>query len=209
MIGIEPVSEVVAPGIGDDPARRARFDAWLAESPAIRAGKPLVVLHPYPMFRYKQWRLDGWVEMIGWLREHGFAVALSGGPADSEREYAEQVAAEAGGDVLNLVGRLTFGESAELVRRARLFIRPDTGATHVAAATGTDTIALFGPSDPVRWGRGRSTGRRPRIRGRCVVRGGTGTYGCCRAIACRAGTRAASARSTAAATASSISVRSA
>ena len=82
MIGIEPVSEVVAPGIGDDPARRARFDAWLAESPAIRAGKPLVVLHPYPMFRYKQWRLDGWVEMIGWLREHGFAVALSGGPAD-------------------------------------------------------------------------------------------------------------------------------
>lgn len=152
VIGIEPVSEVVAPGIGDDPARRARFDAWLAESPAIRAGKPLVVLHPYPMFRYKQWRLDGWVEMIGWLREHGYAVALSGGPADSEREYAEQVAAEAGGDVLNLVGRLTFGESAELVRRARLFIGPDTGATHVAAATGTDTIALFGPSDPVRWG---------------------------------------------------------
>nr|WP_254214847.1 glycosyltransferase family 9 protein [Burkholderia multivorans] len=152
VIGIDPVSEVVAPGIGDDPERRARFDAWLAESPAVRAGKPLVVLHPYPMFRYKQWRLDGWVEMIGWLRDRGFAVALSGGPADREREYAEQVAAEAGGDVLNLVGRLTFGESAELVRRARLFIGPDTGATHVAAATGTDTIALFGPSDPVRWG---------------------------------------------------------
>ncbi|MBC8862872.1 LPS core biosynthesis protein, partial [Escherichia coli] len=75
------------------------------------AGKPLVVLHPYPMFRYKQWRLDGWVEMTGWLREQGFAIALSGGPGDSEREYAEQVAAEAGGDVLNLVGRLTFGES--------------------------------------------------------------------------------------------------
>ncbi len=152
VIGIEPVPEVVAPGIGDDPARRAQFDAWLAESPAVREGKPLVVLHPHPMFTYKQWRHDGWVNMIEWLRGQGFAVALSGGPAAGERDAAAQVAAEAGGDILNLVGRLTFGESAELVRRARLFIGPDTGATHVAAATGTDTIALFGPSDPVRWG---------------------------------------------------------
>ena len=209
MIGIEPVSEVVAPGIGDDPARRARFDAWLAESPAIRAGKPLVVLHPYPMFRYKQWRLDGWVEMIGWLREHGFAVALSGGPADSEREYAEQVAAEAGGDVLNLVGRLTFGESAELgahgsssgptpaprmsrprpaPTRSRCLARPTPCAGAVAAALAGDresvAAAWFGAA-----------------RERMAAAG--------RAIACRAGTRAASARSTAAATASSISVRSA
>jgi heptosyltransferase-3 len=151
-IGIEPVSEVVAPGIGNDPARRARFDASLAQSPAIRDGKPLVVLHPYPMFRYKQWRLEGWIEMTRWLCARGFAVVLSGGPADREREYAEQIVAEVGSDVLNLVGRLTFGESAELMRRARLFIGPDTSATHVAAATGIATIALFGPSDPVRWG---------------------------------------------------------
>lgn len=151
-IGIEPVAEVVAPGIGDDPARRARFEAQLGESPAVAAGQPLVVLHPYPMFVYKQWRLDAWVEMIRWLRGQGFAIALSGGPAAPEREYAARIAAEAGGDVLNLVGRLTFGETAELVRRACLFIGPDTGATHVAAATGTLTIALFGPSDPVRWG---------------------------------------------------------
>lgn len=152
LIGIEPIAEVVAPGIGGDPGRRARFDAALAQSPAIARGSPFVVLHPYPMYAYKQWRLDGWVEMIDWLRAQGFAIALSGGPAEREREYAAQVAAEAGGDVLNLVGCLTFGESAELMRRARLFIGPDTGATHVAAATGTPTIALFGPSDPVRWG---------------------------------------------------------
>nr|WP_323121669.1 glycosyltransferase family 9 protein [Burkholderia alba] len=152
VIGIPPVAEVVAPGIGDDPARRARFDALLAGSPALAAGRPLVVLHPYPMYAYKQWRSDGWIALIGWLRAQGYAIALSGGPAAGERDYAERVAAGAGGDVLNLVGRLSFGESAELVRRARLFVGPDTGATHVAAATGTPTIALFGPSDPVRWG---------------------------------------------------------
>jgi len=152
VIGIEPIAEVVAPGIGDDPARRARFDAVLAQSAAIAQGSPFIVLHPYPMFAYKQWRLEGWVELIDWLRAQGFAIALSGGPAERERDYAAKIVAEAGGDVLNLVGCLSFGESAELMRRARLFIGPDTGATHVAAATGTPTIALFGPSDPVRWG---------------------------------------------------------
>jgi heptosyltransferase-3 len=152
VIGIDPVPEVVAPGIGDDPDRIRRFEACLAESAAIAQGKPIVVLHPYPMFAYKQWRFDGWVEMIGWLRGLGFAIALSGGPGEDEHEYAARLAAAAGGDILNCVGRFSFGETAELVRRARLFIGPDTGATHVAAATGTATIALFGPSDPVRWG---------------------------------------------------------
>lgn len=151
-LGIEPVPQVVAPGIGADPAARARFDARLAASAAVAAGRPLVVLHPYPMYAYKQWRADGWVALVGWLRARGYAVALSGGPAANERAYADEIAARAGGDLLNLVGELSFAESAELVRRARLFIGPDTGATHVAAATGTPTVALFGPSDPVRWG---------------------------------------------------------
>lgn len=150
-IGIEPIAQVVAPGIGTDPARIARFDAHFVP-PAYTPGQPLVVLHPYPMYAYKQWHVGGWVALIDWLLAQGFAVALSGGPAVGEREYVARVAAGASGPVLNLAGKLSFGESAELIRRARLFVGPDTGATHVAAATGTPTIALFGPSDAVRWG---------------------------------------------------------
>lgn len=152
LIGITPQPVVVAPGIGTDPESRARFDARLVAPPAALSGQPLVVLHPYPMFAYKRWHVDGWAEVIRWLRGHGYAVALSGGPGESEREYAQSVARTSGEPVLNFAGQLSFGESAELIRRAKLFIGPDTGATHVAAATGTPTIALFGPSDPVRWG---------------------------------------------------------
>jgi heptosyltransferase III len=151
LLGLTPVAEVVAPGMGDD-ARRARFDARLDVPPVMRPGDPFVVLHPYPMFAYKRWHLEGWVQLIRWLRSQNFAIALSGGPADAEREYAGQVAAASGGTVLNLVGQLSLAESAELIRRAKLFVGPDTGATHIAAATGTPTVALFGPSDPVRWG---------------------------------------------------------
>lgn len=150
-IGIEPVPEVVAPGIGDDVQRRARFEARFAV-PACQPGQPLAVLHPFPMYAYKQWQFEGWVALLQWFHAQGFAVALSGGPAAAEREYAGRIVAQAGVPVLNLVGELSFGESAELFRRARVFVGPDTGATHVAAAAGTPTIALFGPSDTVRWG---------------------------------------------------------
>lgn len=148
VLGIEPIAQVVAPGIGSDPARRAAFDARFDTI----QGRPLAVLHPFPMFAYKRWHLEGWAALIRWLRAGGFAIALSGGPAAAEREYAKRVAAAAGEPVLDLVGQLSFGESAEMIRRAKVFVGPDTGATHVAAATGTPTVALFGPSDPVRWG---------------------------------------------------------
>jgi predicted lipopolysaccharide heptosyltransferase III len=151
LVGVTPCAEVVAPGIGADPECRARFDARLDAPPAALPGQPLVVLHPYPMYRYKQWTLEGWAAMIRWLRAQGFAVALSGGPAQAERAYADELAAAAGEPVLNFVGELTLGETAELVRRSKLFIGPDTGSTHVAAACCVPTIALFGPSDPVRW----------------------------------------------------------
>ncbi len=152
VLGVTPHADVVAPGIGADPAARARFDAKLYATPALSRGDPYVVLHPYPMFRYKQWREDGWVDLVRWARSQGFAVALSGGPAQAERDYAARIAQASGEPVLNMAGELSFGESAEMFRRAQLFIGPDTGATHVAAASGVPTIALFGPSNPTRWG---------------------------------------------------------
>ncbi|NPT62344.1 hypothetical protein GNZ13_49530 [Paraburkholderia sp. 5N] len=152
LVGVTPRGEVVAPGIRPDPERRARFEARFNAPPAAMPGQPMVVLHLCPMYRYKQWTVDDWAATIRWLRAQGFAVALSGGPAQAEREYAGQVVAAAGEPVLNLVGELTLGETAEMIRRANLFIGPDTGTTHVAAACGTSTIALFGPADPVRWG---------------------------------------------------------
>ncbi len=152
LVGVTPRGEVVAPGIGPDPERRARFEARFNAPPASMPGQRIVVLHLCPMYTYKQWTVDNWATTLRWLRAQGFAVALSGGAAQAEREYAAQVVAAAGESVLNLVGELTLGETAEMIRHANLFIGPDTGTAHIAAACGTSTIALFGPSDPVRWG---------------------------------------------------------
>jgi ADP-heptose:LPS heptosyltransferase len=48
-------------------------------------------------------------------------------------------------------GTLTFPEIALLAEKSRLYIGNDTGLTHLAAAAGARTVAIFGPSDPQRY----------------------------------------------------------
>ena len=54
--------------------------------------------------------------------------------------------------VTDATGRLRFAQTADLLRRAAVFVGPDTATTHLAAACGTPTVALFGPTDPRLWG---------------------------------------------------------
>jgi heptosyltransferase-3 len=106
-------------------------------------------VHPVALFAYKSWPAQGWEALLRWLQKEGLQVALTGGPAKAEREFCEALARHG---ARNLAGALSFGELAELIRGARLYVGPDTSVTHVAAACGTPTLALFGPSNPVKWG---------------------------------------------------------
>jgi heptosyltransferase-3 len=111
--------------------------------------EPYAVLHPYPKFNYKQWTREGWKSLIAWLRGQGLRVVLSGGPDPEEKAYS---AAVGSGDALDLTGKLPLAALPALYRKARLFVGPDTSTTHIAAACGVPTLALFGPTNPVKWG---------------------------------------------------------
>ena len=142
-LGITAIAEVVPSWLPQD---AAEVDALLGKSCT-----PLAVLHPYPKFRYKMWREDGWAEVARWFITNGYRVALTGSPDADERAYVDAIARHVP-DALNLAGRLTLGGTAVLLARAKIFVGPDTAITHMAAASGVPTIALFGPSDPVKWG---------------------------------------------------------
>ena len=49
-------------------------------------------------------------------------------------------------------GALTWPELAALLGYARIYVGPDTSMTHLAAASGCPTVALYGPTDPRLWG---------------------------------------------------------
>ena len=51
-----------------------------------------------------------------------------------------------------LDGKLDWPGLSALIAAARVYIGPDTAITHLAAATGAPTVALYGPTDPRLWG---------------------------------------------------------
>lgn len=114
------------------------------------AGKPYVIVHPVALFAYKSWTPQGWQGLIAWLQRRNLDVVLSGGPRPEERQYCAALAARTG--CTDMSGKLSLPQLADLIRRARLYVGPDTSVTHIAAACGTPTLAIFGPSNPVKWG---------------------------------------------------------
>jgi heptosyltransferase-3 len=105
------------------------------------------VIHAAPMFAYKEWTPDGWRAVAAGLAKRGLQVVAIGGPGDAERSYLEMV--WRGVADIHQVG---WAETMTLLAKARLYIGPDTSVTHLAAAAGRPTVALFGPMDPRVWG---------------------------------------------------------
>jgi len=134
-LGIARVAEVVCP-VGTVPAEHAPVE-------------PYAVIHAAPMFRYKQWTRAGWRALADALRARGLAVVATGGPGD--RAFLDDVWRDTP-DVRRLDARLRWPEIAALLAGARLYVGPDTSVTHLAAASGCPTVALFGPTDPRLWG---------------------------------------------------------
>ncbi len=110
------------------------------------------VIHAAPMFRYKQWTADGWRALAVWLDRRGLAVIATGGPGDAERQYLDEIWDGLPAPVRRLDGPLDWPQLAGLLSNARVYVGPDTSVTHLAAAAGCPTIALYGPTDPRLWG---------------------------------------------------------
>lgn len=113
---------------------------------------PYAVIHPWPRFRYKQWPAEAQIALARWLHAQGLRPVLTGSDTPAERAFVAGLARRMPDGTLDLCGRVSLAQLGPLLRGARLYVGPDTVATHLAAATGVPTVALFGPSNPVKWG---------------------------------------------------------
>ncbi len=69
----------------------------------------------------------------------------------ADRPLAEQVAQGLGGAVRDLTGRLPLIDALAVIGALDLFLSADTGPMHMAAAVGTPSVSVFGPSDARRY----------------------------------------------------------
>ena len=157
-LGIEPVAEVTITWCEADKANVA------AIIPAVAKEQRFAMLHAFPMYAYKQWHDAGWTALAAALAARDMSIVLVGGPSADERAHAERLMRSLPQGTVNVVGRLNLSEVGYLASRAALYVGIDTAVTHLAAATGVPVVALFGPSNPVKWGpwpRGFEASRNP------------------------------------------------
>lgn len=100
----------------------------------------------------KRWWPERFAALGDLLLARGARLVLVGSPAEqpvSARVIALLAAPQARepGRVLDLTGQTSIGGLAALLERCDLYVGNDAGPTHLAAAMGTRTIAIFGPSD--------------------------------------------------------------
>ncbi len=109
------------------------------------------VLHLHPQWHYKRWTEQGWIAVCRYLDKQGVSVVLSGSPAQAEIDYIAKIQQSLPSSVINIAGKTSLAQLSDIISRASLFIGPDTGITHLAAATGIPVITLYGPTNPVKW----------------------------------------------------------
>jgi lipopolysaccharide heptosyltransferase III len=118
----------------------------------FETNQPYAVIHLYPQWAFKQWHRKGWLAVGQHLNEIGLKIILSGGPDQQEAAYIDQIQKDLPADTLNLAGKISLPELGHVISKAKLFIGPDTGITHLASAMGIPVIAIFGPTSPAKWG---------------------------------------------------------
>jgi len=106
-------------------------------------------VNPGQTMPIKRWPSVSYVSLIDKiLRNSGSRIVLVGGRDDVGLNDAIRSAAHDPGRVVNVAGRFSISEFTALCRLLDGFVGGDSGPTHIAAAVGTPTLSLFGPSDP-------------------------------------------------------------
>ncbi|MEN8130660.1 MAG: glycosyltransferase family 9 protein [Pseudomonadota bacterium] len=145
LLGIARCHEVMVPH-----AEKAlqTLEDLLPFNPSV---EPYAVLHMAPRWHYKRWTHCGWRTLAKHLIHRGLRVVLTGGGDKQELEYIGAIFAEIPAGMSNLAGKLSFAEVTRLIETCQVYVGPDTAITHIAAATGAPTVALFGPTNPLKW----------------------------------------------------------
>ena len=119
-------------------------DFWAQHS---LIGQRVLVIAPGSGAREKNWPEQYFLAVTDWWRETtGGVTVLLLGPVEAERVGVERLRR-----ACLVASDFTLSQVAALLRCGDLYLGNDSGISHLAAALGARTVALFGPSDARQW----------------------------------------------------------
>lgn len=134
--------------------------------------KPIVTLNPGASLKRQGriWPIERWIRLAEeLLNNYECNVVITGAP--SEREMADKICASVP-EAISVCGELSLRENVKALEISQLVISGDTGPLHMATATGSTTIGIFGAPPIYRTG--------PYGKGHFTVTAGMNCIPCCK-----------------------------
>jgi len=139
---LQPLQNLDIPSHTTQPAIHfTQADFEMAHLPT----KPTLLVHPGSGGAPKRWPAEHFITLINNISKH-HSILVSAGPADGE--LAQHIVAQT---QANLLSQLPIRRFAALMTKCSAYLGNDSGPSHLAAAVGLPTLALFGPTDPHIW----------------------------------------------------------
>jgi heptosyltransferase II len=119
----------------------------LFESFGTRSGNQFIAIAPGTIWNTKRWPADRFSALCKQLVSECSALVLLGGKEDKVlcQEIAQTVDTK---NILNVAGKLSLLQAAEMIRRCCVLISNDSAPMHLAVAVGTPVLAIFGATVP-------------------------------------------------------------
>ena len=141
---IDRCRQLAGKALGYEPSGEPRFDLAPHPEPSPQESRFAVCLHATSRTD-KLWPESYWRALMGELARAGMRVLLVSG---NDEEAKRSVRLAEGNPAATVLARRELPALAALLARADLVCGVDTGLTHLAAALGTPTIAIFIATDP-------------------------------------------------------------
>ncbi len=114
--------------------------------------KDVIVVNPTAASHLKCWGDDCFLSLAEKIKEvFNPTIIFIGGKEEIDKEKCKKISNRVKGSI-NLCGELELEELAALLKVAKIFITNDSGPLHLASALNVPTLAIFGPTDALKYG---------------------------------------------------------
>jgi predicted lipopolysaccharide heptosyltransferase III len=114
--------------------------------------RDFIVFHPGSARAEKFWNAQRWADVINHAADnHDVDLVLTGGPSPLEQTHISDIKSKVRHRVVDLSGKTGLLTLAALIGKARLLITVDSAPMHLASASRTPQVILFGPTNPFHW----------------------------------------------------------